>query len=103
MVTATPSITNPVVSPITITGINIMMNAAASFFLSFIIFTKGEFEPSEAEFPKLAINTMENFAKISLIRIALNKSNPLVREIVTTKPIRYKTIATIPAEPVERS
>jgi len=80
-----------------------MMNAAASFFLSFIIFTKGEFEPSEAEFPKLAISTMENFAKISLIRIALNKSNPLVREIVIIKPIRYKTIATIPAEPVERS
>ena len=40
---------------------------------------------------------------ISLIKIALNKSNPLVSEIAITKPIRYKTIATTPAEPVERS
>jgi len=71
------------------------MNAAASFFLSFIVFTKGEFEPSEAEFPILAINTIENLAKISLIKIALNKSNPLVREIVIIKPTRYNTIPTI--------
>ncbi len=71
--------------------------------MSFIIFIKGEFEPNDAEFPKLAIKTIENFAKISLIKIALNKSNPVVSEIAITNPIKYKTIATTPAEPVERS
>ena len=64
---------------------------------------KDEFEPTDAEFPKLAIKTIENFAKISLIKIALNKSNPVVSEIVTTNPIRYKTSETTHAEPVERS
>ena len=79
----TPSITSPVVSPSKTTGIIIIANASINFLLSFIICTKDEFDPTEAEFPKLAIKTIENFAKISLIKIALNKSNPVVSEIVT--------------------
>ena len=78
----------------------IIKNAAASFRLSFIIDTKGELEPRSRELPRLAINTIENLARISLMRIALNKSNPVVKEIVIINPIKYNTIATIPAEPV---
>ena len=52
------------------------------FVLSFIIETKGEFEPREQNCPMLAINTIENLARISLIRIALNKSNPFVKRNV---------------------
>ena len=58
IVTATPNITNPVVSPMNNTGISIKRNAAKSFFLSFIISTKGEFEPNEAEFPKPVSNRL---------------------------------------------
>ena len=34
------------------------------------LYINGELEPTAAEFPRLAINTIENFAKISLSKIA---------------------------------
>ena len=49
------------------------------------------------------MNTIENLARISLIKIALNRSMPEVRDRVMMRPTRYSTIPTIPAEPVETS
>jgi hypothetical protein len=68
---------NPDGSPIIANGIKVIIAAIASFLLSFIICTNGEFEPTVAEFPRLAINTIENLDRISLRRIILKSSNPL--------------------------
>ena len=62
------------------------MPAIASFFLSCIICKNGEFEPTAADLPKLACRTIENFAKISLRRIAWNSTKPLIKEIAMIIP-----------------
>ena len=63
-----------VVPPITTSGIIVIILATASFLLSFIICMNGELDPTAAELPMLAISTIENFAKISLSKIAWNNS-----------------------------
>ena len=65
-------IIKPVVPPRIIRGISVIIVVTASFFRFFIISTNGEFEPREADFPILAIKTIENFATISLRKIAKN-------------------------------
>ena len=74
MIIPTAKTISPDSSPINKNGKIVIANAAANRYLSFIICMNGEFEPTAAEFPRLAIRTIENFAKISLRRIILNNS-----------------------------
>ena len=65
-----PKSIKPVVPPITTSGIIVITPATANLLLSFMICMNGELEPVTADFPILAINTIENLARISLSKIA---------------------------------
>ena len=76
-----------------------MTNAIINFFI-----VSPEILPQEVfTAVYLSLDRYGGDSKLStwIYSIALNKSNPVVSEIVTTNPIRYNIIATIPAEPVE--
>ena len=88
----TPSITSPVVSPSNAIGIIVIIKDAISFFLSFIIFIKGEFEPRDAEFPKLDNRTIEILALFGdVMKFSPEVSAKIISklaEFIAREPIR---------------